>query len=112
MEEIKSFEIWLEFEEYEGKPEYDPLDDFFNMQVTLEDGRKYALNVWTFNFLQRARFPWPYESGKGEAKQYLLPPDLFVEKLDRNLIEKIIRNMLKDGEMNDEWLVHTEEDED
>ena len=43
-------------------------DDFANVQVRLPDGRRYALNVWTFGFMRRARYPWPYEEG-GDADQ-------------------------------------------
>src|SRR5262245_54140456 len=83
MADDPAFELWLEFEHWEPKPDDDPTDDFFNMQVKLPDGRRYALNVWTFKFIQKARYPWPYEEGVGEPEEYLLPPDLFVERLDR-----------------------------
>jgi hypothetical protein len=53
------------------------------MQVRLTDGRRYALNVWTFKFLHRARFPWPYEGTSGETAKYV------VEKLDRQLLEQV-----------------------
>ena len=40
MVEVPAFELWLEFEHWEPKPGDDPTDDFFNMQVTLPDGRR------------------------------------------------------------------------
>src|SRR5260370_18632382 len=103
MAEIPAFELWLEFEHWEAKPDDDPTDNFFNMQVKLLDGRRYALNVWTFKFLQKARYPWPYEKGAGEPEEYLLPPDLFVERLDRGLLERVVSRMLADTEMKPEW---------
>lgn len=104
-----AFELWLEFEHWEWKPDDDPTDDFFNMQVTLPDGRRYALNVWTFKFLQRARYPWPYDESIGKPEEYLLPPDLFVEYLDRGLLERIVGRMLASGEMKPEWLYPLED---
>ena len=68
MAEVPAFELWLEFEHWEPKPDDDPTDNFFNMQVKLPDGRRYALNVWTFKFLQKARYPWPYEEGVGDRR--------------------------------------------
>lgn len=98
------FELWLEFEHIEPKPDDDPTDDFANIQVRLPDGRRYALNVWTFGYMRRARFRWPYEIGAGEPAEYLLPPDLFVERLDRPTLERVVGRMLSAGEMRPEWL--------
>jgi len=107
--EVPAFELWLEFEHWEPKSDNDPTDDFFNMQVTLPDGRRYALNVWTFKFVQRARFPWPYEENVGEPEEYILPPDLLVARLDRSLLERIVRRMLAADEMKPDWLCPPEE---
>jgi hypothetical protein len=110
MAEIPSFELWLEFEQWESNPDDDPTDDFFNMQVRLADGTRYALDVWTFKFLHRARYPWPYEQAAGEPAEYLLPPDLFVERLDRTLLERVVARMLAEGEMKAEWLCPRDDD--
>jgi hypothetical protein len=99
-----AFELWLEFEHTQPRPGEDPADDFANVEVRLPDGRRYALNVWTFGFLQRARYPWPYEAGVGEPAEYLLPPDLFVERLDRPTLERAVGRLLADGELRAEWL--------
>jgi hypothetical protein len=104
MAEVPAFELWLEFEHVESQPGDDPTDDFANVQVRLPDGRVYALNVWTFKFLHRARFPWPYEDTGGQAAEYVVAPDLFVERLDRPTLERVVRQLLADGEMLDEWL--------
>ena len=67
MAKAPAFDLWLEFEQVQPQPDDDPTDDFANMQVRLPDGRRYALNVWTFGFMRRARFPWPYSGGNGRA---------------------------------------------
>src|SRR4051794_37743908 len=100
MAEIPAFELWLEFEQWDPRPDDDdPADDFFNMKVKLPDGRRYALNVWTFEFIHKARFPWPYEEGVGKPEEYL-----FVERLDRPLLERVVARMLEA-----EWLCPPEE---
>ena len=106
-----AFDLWLEFEHAQPQPGYDPADDFANVQVRLPDGRRYALNVWAFGFLRRARFPWPYEEGVGEPAEYLLPPDLFVERLDRPTLERVVARMLVAGELRPEWLCSREDQE-
>ena len=78
------------------------------MHVILSDGKKYALNVWTFKYLEqcchKAKDMDEFLKGK-----YLLPPDLFVERLDRKLLEEIFAELIKDGYMKDEWLVNESE---
>lgn len=108
----QAFELWLEFEHTVPAPGDDPTDDFANVQVRLPDGRRYALNVWTFRFLHRARFPWPYEIGAGRPAEYVLPPDLFVERLDRPTLERVVGRLLAHGEMKSEWLCPPDDEED
>jgi len=103
------FDLWLEFEHAKPQPDDDPADDFANVQVRLPDGRKYAMNVWTFRFLHRARFPWPYEDTSGRPAEYVVAPDLFVERLDRPTMERVVRRLLADGEMNTQWLCPADE---
>jgi hypothetical protein len=113
--EIPKFELWLETERGEPLDQHAnrPYENFGNIEVKLKDGRRYALNVWTFDFLPLARYPWPYEIDESEEPaNYLLPPDLFVEKLDRPSIEEIVTQLLKNDEMKDEWLCKDDEDED
>lgn len=109
MAETQIFELWLEFEQYDPKQDYDPTDDFANIGVDLPDGRTYNINVWTFGFLRRARFPWPYEEGVGDPDEYVIAPDLFVERLDRPTLERVVRHMLANGGMREEWLSRNEE---
>ena len=104
MADVPTFDMWMEFEHTEPPPGDDLTDDFANVQVRLLDGRKYALNVWTFKFLHRARFPWPYADTAGQPAEYVVPPDLFVERLDRLTLERVVRQLLVNGEMKAEWL--------
>lgn len=107
-EKAQAFELWLEFEHTLPLSGEDPTDDFANIQVTLPDGRRYALNVWTFRFLSRARYPWPYEIITAPPAEYVLPPDLFVERLDRPTLERVVTQLLAHGQMNSEWLCPSE----
>jgi hypothetical protein len=83
MAKAPAFGSWLEFEHTEPSSGDDSTDDFASVQVRLPDGRRYDLDVWTFKFLQRARFRWPYETTSPQAAEYVVAPDLFVECLDR-----------------------------
>jgi hypothetical protein len=104
MSQARPFDLWLEFEHTTPTPNDDPTDDFANVAVTLPDGRRYAMNVWTFRFLHRARFPWPYERTDGVPAEYVLPPDLFVERLDRPTLERVVGEMIAKGELDERWL--------
>lgn len=97
-----NFELWLETELGDSnQPANSPTENFCNINVTLPDGRRYAMNVWTFDFLPFARYDWPYEIVTGqEPAKYVLPPDLFVERLDRSTIEAVIVQLLANNEMN------------
>ncbi len=97
-----SFQLWLEFELWEK--DYNPDEEFFNMTVILENGAKYALNVWTYKFLERTKKE-NAQSSKSSAGKYLIPPDLLIEKLDRVMIQKIIADLLQQNLMKKEWLV-------
>jgi len=102
---MPNFELWLEFELWRAAGGTDdPKNDFFNMQVTLDDGRKYALNVWTIGSFARlvaeAKAEPDYLNGA-----YMLPPDLFVDRMDRALLESVVADMLETDQIRDEWLV-------
>lgn len=108
MSDSSGFSLWLEFEEYaempEGAPEYDPADDFANIAITLADGRRYCLNVWTFAYVRRARYTGPGGEEVAEPAEYLVTPDLLVERLDRPTLERTVRSLLASGGLRDEWL--------
>jgi hypothetical protein len=100
------FELWLEWEEGDplDQPANRPSENFGNVTVTFSDGRRYALNVWTFDFLPLARFPWPHEmTPSDQPAMYVLPPDLFVERLDRATMEAVVAAMVAAGDLKEEW---------
>jgi hypothetical protein len=112
------FKLWLEFEEFREctyedlKDEIDPFDpddDFCNVQVYLEDGTNYALNIWTYKYLEQASKEMikDYEYFKSNnvsgCFEYFHPPDLFVTRLDRPTIQMIFRNLINQGQMKEDW---------
>ena len=105
------FDLWLELEHCEPVPDDDPTDDFCNVQIRLPGGRRYALNVWTFKFLHRARHPWPYDVTEDKPAEYVIAPDLFVERLDRGTIESVVAELLATRQLKDEWLCPPESTE-
>lgn len=104
--EKQPFDLWLEFELW-GSDQGDPSDEFFNMQVTLPDGKRYALNVWTFKHLSRA-VQECRASGEHLHGSYVPPPDLFVERLDRKLLESVVADLVEQNQLPDHLLIHDE----
>src|SRR5688572_19576504 len=95
MHEVE-FELWLEFEHWVPQEDDDPEDDFINMMIRLSTGTSYALNVWTYKFLERAKQHYQ-GSGDNLNGKYLLPPDLLVEKLNRRLLEDVVADLIRTG---------------
>jgi hypothetical protein len=108
------FELWLEWEAIESSDVFapwdsdDPEDDFFNMEVRLPDGRFYGLNVWTYRFLERAQQE-NQKTGDYLGGAYLIPPDLFVARRDRSLLEEVVRDILQTG-VPASWQLEVAED--
>lgn len=96
------FKLWLEFEHWEPQRRKNPYQGFFQARLTLSDGRVYALNVWTFGFLAATRQE-DKDSGGCLQGAYLLPPDLFVERLDRGLMERVVADLIKNNALKEEW---------
>ncbi len=109
------FELWLEWEAIESSDVFapwdndDPEDDFFNMHVRLPGGRYYALNVWTYRFLERAHQE-NLKTGDNLGGAYLIPPDLFVARRDRTLLEGVVRDILRTGVPESWQLLKVDED--
>lgn len=104
------FKLWLEFEEFVSSERvFDPDDDFCNIHVYLEDGSNYALNIWTYKYLEQASKEMikDYEYFKSNnvsgCFEYFHPPDLFVTRLDRPTIQMIFRNLINQGQMKEDW---------
>lgn len=99
------FALWLEFEQYaEGYPgpEDDPTRDFCNAVLT-SGGYKYGLNIWTFGFLEYAREHDDFGNRRAQPSTFLVPPDLLVDRLDRELITAAIASVLDTG-LPESWI--------
>lgn len=66
----------------------------------MNDGRRYGLNVWTYEFLKIAVLA-SRKMNENLNGLYLIPPDLFVEELTRDCIEKTIADLLKIGNLEE-----------
>lgn len=95
-----TFHLWSEAEALS-----EPVDDVCNISVTLDDGRRYALNVWTFSFFETARSDGEGGASAGLSAAYMLPPDLFVADLSRATLEAVIGDLLDHGALPDHCLV-------
>lgn len=89
----QKFTLWLEFEEVDPN-NWDIENEFCNIHVTMEDGRQYGINIWTYRFLETA-IDEDRKSGKNLDGLYQTPPDLFVKELTRTCIEQTIQDLLK-----------------
>ena len=38
----------------------------------------------------------------------MLPPDLFVDRMDRELLESVVADLIESDQLRDEWLVKPE----
>jgi uncharacterized protein YggL (DUF469 family) len=94
------FTIWLEFEHWVPGPGDDPFSEFFNCIVRTQDGRDCGLNVWTYGALA-AHVEGDRASGENLSGKYALPPDLFVEKAERALMEEVVRDLLERGDLEE-----------
>ena len=94
-----NFKLWLEFEEIDVT-NWNLENDFCNIHVLLDDGRKYGLNIWTYKFLETAVLE-DSKNGQNLNGLYQTPPDLFVKELSRKCIEQTIAELLKNGNLED-----------
>ncbi|WP_430411355.1 hypothetical protein [Kordia sp.] len=93
-----SFKLWLEFEETCNWENIE--NNFANVGVDTLDGRFYGINVWTYQFLQTA-INYDKQNNTNINGLYQIPPDIFVEELTRDCIEKTIIDLLKKGNLED-----------
>lgn len=107
---MPDFELWLEIEVGDpNEPANSPKENFCNVNVRFPDGRRYCLNVWTFDFIPYARYPWPYEIRSDlQPTLYLVPPDLLVESLDRETMTQVVSKLISNNELKPEWLCSDE----
>ena len=102
-----TFTLWLEFEWWEPHPDDDPETNFFIMQINISDGRRYGLNVWTYNYLAVARQN-DVSTGDHLNGAYLLPPDLFVTTLDRSHVAAVVTDLIQRDLLREEWRIPEE----
>ena len=91
------FTLWLEFELFTSA--WDKSNEACNVNVTLADGRRYGLNVWTYKFLTTL-VGWDAERHENLGGLYQIPPDLFVQELTRECIEATIADLLQKGDLD------------
>ena len=90
---ITKFNLWLEFEEVDPN-NWDIENEFCNIEVELQDGRRYGINIWTYKFLQTS-IEDDFKTGNNLNGIYQKPPDLFVKELTRDCIQQTIEDLLK-----------------
>ncbi len=88
-------ELWIEHEHFEGEN----VIDFFNMEIRLTNGRRYALNVWTFDYAAVAR------SEIEAVPRFSIGPDLLVERADRESLESVVRTLIAEESLQPHWLL-------
>ena len=91
---MPDFHLWLEFESWADDRPFDATNDFCNIAVTFRNGTRCALNVWTFRYFDEALREQRNEGGTNLL--YLVPPDLFVERLDRAVLEQVITALIRE----------------
>jgi hypothetical protein len=108
---VPKFTLWLEFEIGDpDQPANSPIENFCNFTVTTETGLRYAITAWTFDYLPFARYDELCEPDRTkEPAKYVLPPDLFVERLDRPTIEAVVQELFMKGRMKAEWLCDSQD---
>ena len=74
------------------------------MEIKFENGERYALNVWTYNFFSKAIKEMKIQNENLNGL-YLIPPDLFVEKADRRIIEDCVKDLISNNSLKDEWKI-------
>ena len=100
------FTLWLEFEVLTG---VNPDDDFCNIAITPSNGEVYALNVWTYKLLERLNLS-NRRTGDNLGGKYLEPPDLFIERLDRQLFTEVVADLIRRDRLRAEWRVEPSDD--
>lgn len=94
-----TFKLWLEFEEVDPE-NWDVENEFCNIHVNLEDGRRYGIKIWTYKYLETS-VKADLQAGESLNGLYQIPPDLFVKELTRSCIESTIQDLLKRGNLED-----------
>ena len=88
----------------EAKIDDDPEDDFCNVRIDLSNSEAYALNVWTFKYLERTHREY-HHTGENLGGRYLIGPDLLVTRLDRATLEAVFSDLVQTERLKQEWRV-------
>ncbi len=98
-----NFKLWLEFEEwvYESEKEKDKVKDIdsFIMEIHLSNGKNYSLEVWPIKYLDLQ-----LKEIKESELKYLSMPDLIVDEMNREKIERYVKDIIANNELKNEWL--------
>jgi hypothetical protein len=91
------FKLWCDLDEL-APDEYDIDNDHCDIVATLETGEVYPMKVWTYAYLKTA-VEEDRASGDHLRGKYQPAPDLFVERLDRELLRQAVADMLASDEV-------------
>jgi len=100
------FKLWLEYEDSDDPKQWDLENDMINIHILVEEGSKYALTVCTFKFIETARKK-DEKNGANLSGKYSYAPDLLVDSLKREDIEKVVNDMIEKEGLPDFWLIDT-----
>lgn len=92
------FSLWIETEHVA-----DEIADFCNVILTHDDGRQWALNVWTYDFLSTAILN--RESWSKIDDMYTMPPDLIVDNLSRATLQSVLADVVAHDAAPAHWHV-------
>ena len=90
------FSIWSDIEELQGK--VDPANTHADVFVAFDDGRRYLLKAWTYQYL--AHRIEEIREQSGEEPLYLIPPDILMRRMEPALLEAAIRDIVQHGDLD------------
>lgn len=91
------FELYVELDEEAHDEGLTPENGFANVIVNTTDGRCYGINVWTYDFVKTAAAQNKTHN-ENLAGFYLTPPDLMVERISQEELEKVVADMFTESE--------------
>ena len=95
------FKLWTEFELWPDP--WDTKNEFANIGVNTLDGRRYGINVWTFDFLKTSIELFA-KNNEDVQRYYQIPPDLFVREMTRECLEATLIDLLNNEGDLEEYL--------
>ncbi len=86
-----SYSIWFEFEQYSGSDSTDREQDYCNVILTFEDGRKQGYNVWTVEYFKDNVHTL---LSNAEQNGYAVCPDIIVSHIQRESITEVLKQLM------------------